>query len=233
VVNIIKKIYITHGFHRGEYTDHVAKALERELSDRGYNVQRRKFPLSETGWGKALAGKPKREVERALTAVDDLAKLDYFNKFETDQSVLIVDLHRGEENTYNPQNLKAEELKFRSYKYEKKESGIFYMDFTEFIKGYRDGFPLELHLLIYSKKFPNTFLIEIPHIYRPASEKFLQTIEKRIKCKLSGKVLEGYFGRVSDKYKTMQKYPPETLANIIANGIEEQILPKFNIPGQE
>jgi hypothetical protein len=41
-----------------------------------------------------------------------------------------------------------------------------------------------------------------------------------------------YFRFVCDRLKTIEKYPPEIPAETIANGIEEQILPKLNISSQ-
>lgn len=61
MINIIKTICITHGFHPGEYTDSIAKALERDLLNGVYKIQRKKFLLKETGWGKALIGDQKRK----------------------------------------------------------------------------------------------------------------------------------------------------------------------------
>lgn len=167
--------------------------------------------------------------------------MDYFDRFEKDQSVLTVDLHRGGGCEYNPEKLKTEELKFKPFHFENigKESGIFYKCWKEHIQKYRDYFPLELYLSIYNNEFPNIFAIEIPQIYRPASKRFLQTIKSRIKGGVNfnrnrnlEKILKAYFTEVCKRSETMEKYPAEIIAKTIANGIEEQILPKFNISNQ-
>lgn len=223
-------IYITHTFHPGEYTRHVAEVLGRKLAERDYDAVVEKVDFRETGWGKALSGRSMREIKKAFNS------LDYFDKFNADNTI-IIDLHTMKESWSNPKNLKAEELTFCYLNSEEHKERGGWIEYASHRKTLGEGKDAKS---LYADNVPNLFSIELPQIYREASGKFLRTINDRINgevdlffSKEPVREFGAYFRFVCDRLKTIEKYPPEILAETIANGIEEQILPKLNISIQD
>lgn len=197
-------IIISHTFHPGEYTCKISKLMERGFSRYGHEANSVRYPFDLTCWGRALEGKHIFEVDFYADSVGGF--MDYLD------SDLILNMHTADERVLNHRNLKAEDLRFGLSDQKLQKSG---------------GVPF--WVFEYSKK-PLIFTIEIPQVYRTASERFLSTINKRIKDgRLSFEEndfptsdLPARFKFVCDRKATLEKYPPEIIADKIVKGIAEK-----------
>ncbi|MFH1977749.1 MAG: hypothetical protein ABIJ92_00285 [Candidatus Aenigmatarchaeota archaeon] len=210
------KILVTYGWHRGEYTKPVAIGVAEILTQRGYDVELEEIPFEKTGWGKAFADESLYEVEEATCGL--VSSLRYFgSRLGTH---LILDFHAGSETEFNPGGVDAKELGFKNelnFAWGK-DNSILFQDAGNEV-GVED----------------NLYIIEIPQVYRRASDRFLETVTQRVEgdMRFNGSVIPldrkvgSYFESVADKKATQEKYPTEILARKITDGVEEQIIGRF------
>ncbi|MBM3303738.1 MAG: hypothetical protein FJY76_01470 [Candidatus Aenigmarchaeota archaeon] len=204
------RIAITYGFHRNEYTAPVAKETAGILRANGHQVTAIKVPFSLTAWGVAMEG----------CDLQDFIKTAYGAVYENDadwlpDSDLVFDFHATPESVLGCEGLLAESLQFAI-----NENSSFIMK-----KGNIVYIPWDCDREYKRSDLRRGFWIELPQVYRNASQGFLSMMHRRsYEITLNPYIYDRFVMWVADKPATLRKYPPEVLGKIIADGIEEQII---------
>jgi len=181
------------------------------LSGIGHDVTTENVPFELTGWGKALQGCSLKEIKKAIDGIDFFYKV-----VESLNPDYIFDFHAADERVLNYHNLKPQELEFGRLDDDAlaKRGGIPYYR-------WRDD----------SESLPNGYMIEVPQIFRKSSERFIKEVQKRVAWEIDydrplkvNDNLDSRFLAVCDRTKSLQKYPPDLIAETIFRGILNQIL---------
>ncbi|MFH1977748.1 MAG: hypothetical protein ABIJ92_00280 [Candidatus Aenigmatarchaeota archaeon] len=204
------KILITCGRHPGEYTAPVAKRVGELLEQRGYNVDVKRFPFEQTGWGRAFNGESAEEVDNATNRIG--YTLDFFEK--TTGYDMILDFHTSPDYVADPFDMKLENFSISSNDGAlARGTGLGCVHVSRFSE-YTDNIPEAIKML---------YVVEIPHVERRTSERFMNTVTSRI----DGDILNtsyDYFRLVGDKKATLAKYPIEELSAKLADELDNKIL---------
>jgi hypothetical protein len=198
------RIAITHGFHPNEFTEPYAMGTAEALRDMGYDVSVHEVPHGLTCWGVALAGFPQRIVMEACGGYH----------MPPCEHEVILDFHAQDESLSNRRKLPAKNLRFmlQGDLDTAGWSGITYQPWWA-----RD--PDAPHI--------NGYWIEVPQRYRPTPAKFTRAVLKANPRFERQMLFTRYFSREADRQETLHRYPHYIIAQTIALGIEELILPNL------
>jgi len=206
------RIVITYGLHPNEYTKPYAEEAGKLLAYMGYEVMFEKVPFNKTAWGLAFS------IGDALSVWHNFQSGFYVPASDYD---LMFDFHTSGDDVLNPGMLLAEDMAFAKAYAGINNAIVYYSldDCREYMKS-----------LGFSGTIPNNvFFIEIPDVSKCASSGFLRLVESRCPGISEMAGYERRFESVADRPATLAKYPPEVLGKIIADGIEEQIIPSAGL----